>query len=190
MNTTGYLQKQFANLHAVFHDIVDDLTDEEWVSRPAADQNMIGYTVWHMPRTQDNFVQAWIRGMAEVVHSDRWSHWRPLKQFGIGVGISLDEADTIARSVARADVLEYTDAVHQAILAWLGQSTESDLDQVPDSRARLSAYPEYQTPAFVEEVTGLYDKPAWSLLMRPCMGHIHRHLGELEMAKSILRAQG
>jgi hypothetical protein len=51
MNTTTYLQKQFANINAVFHGIADDLTDEEWVRRPAPGQNMIGYMVWHMPRT-------------------------------------------------------------------------------------------------------------------------------------------
>jgi len=190
MNTTTYLQKQFANLNAVFHGIADDLTDAEWVSRPAPGQNVIGYTVWHMPRTQDTFVQTWIRGIAEVVRAERWAHWQPLKRLGIGVGISLDEADEIARRVQRTDVLDYADAVHQAVFAWLGDSRESDLDQIFDARQRLSAFPEYQTPGFVEEVTSLYDQPVGGLLMRPCLGHIHRHLGELEVVKNILRAQG
>jgi hypothetical protein len=65
----------------------------------------------------------------------------------------------------------------------------SDLDQILDTRQRLIAFPEYQTPGFVEEVSGLYDQPLWSLLIRPCMGHIHRHLGELEVVKNISRAQ-
>jgi hypothetical protein len=190
LNITTYLQKQFANINAVFHGIADDLTDEEWVTRPAPGQNVIGYTVWHIPRTQDTFVQTWIRGIAEVVHGERWTHWQPLKRLGIGVGISLDEADEIARSVKRTDVLEYADAVHQAVFAWLGESSESDLDQILDTRQRLAAFPEYQTPGFIEEVTSLYDQPVWGLLMRPCIGHIHRHLGELEVVKNILRAQG
>jgi hypothetical protein len=112
-----------------------------------------------------------------------------LKRLGIGVGISLDEADEIARRVKRTDVLEYADAVHQAVLAWLEESSESDLDQILDTRQRLSAFPEYQTPGFMEEVGDLYDQPVWGLLMRPCVGHIHRHLGELEVVKTILRAQ-
>ena len=190
MNVNTYLQKQFANLNAVFHSVVDDLTEEEWVARSAPGQNMIGYTVWHMARAQDTFVQTWIRGRAEVVHSDRWAQWHRLKRFGIGVGISLDEADEIARGVMRTDVLEYADAVHQAVSEWLGESSENDLDQVPDVRQRLSAFPEYQTTGFIEEVTHLFDQPAGILLMRPCMGHIHRHLGELELVKTILRSQG
>jgi hypothetical protein len=190
MNITTYLQKQFANINAVFHSIADDLTDEEWLTRPAPGQNVIGYTVWHMPRTQDTFVQTWIRGIPEVVHDDRWTHWQSLKRLGIGIGISLGEADEIARGVKRTDVLEYADTVHQAVFAWLGESSESDLDQILDIRQRLAAFPEYQTPGFIEEVTSLYDQPVWGLLMRPCIGHIHRHLGELEVVKNILRAQG
>lgn len=190
MNTTSYLHKQFANLNAVFHGIADDLTDEEWVTRPAPGQNLIGYTVWHMPRTQDTFVQTWIRGIAEVAHRGRWTLWQPLQRLGIGVGISLEEADNIARSVKKTDVLEYADEVHQTVSAWLEASRDSDLDQILDTRQRLSAFPEYQTPGFVEEVTSLYDQPVWGLLMRPCMGHIHRHLGELEVVKNILRAPG
>ncbi len=189
MNITTYLQKQFANLNAVFHGIAGDLTDEEWLMRPAPGQNVLGYTVWHIPRTQDTFVQTWIRGIAEVAHGDRWSHWQPLKRLGIGVGISLDEADEIARRVTRADALDYADAVHRVIFEWLGESSESDLDQILDTRQRLAAFPEYQTPGFIEEVSDLYDQPVWGLLMRPCMGHIHRHLGELEVVKTILRAQ-
>jgi DinB superfamily len=187
MNAPTYLQKQLANLNAVFHGITGDLTDEEWTTRPAPGQNMIGYTVWHMPRAQDSFVQTWIRGIPEVAHGERWAHWQTLKHLGIGVGISLDEADGIARSVKKSDVFEYADAVHQEISAWLEKINESDLDQVNNTQQCLSSFPEYQTPGFLDDVKNLINQPAWTLLMRPCIGHIHRHLGELEIVKTILR---
>jgi len=187
MNTTTYLQRQLANINNIFHSIADDLTEEEWTSRPALGQNLIGYTVWHIPRTQDTFVQTWIRGVPEVAHGERWAQWQSLKHLGIGVGVSLDEADEIARSVRRNDVFEYGDAVHQEISAWLETIDESDLDQAKDTRQRLSSFPEYQTDTFLDEVSNLIDQPAWTLLMRPCIGHIHRHLGELEIVKDIMR---
>lgn len=187
MNLTTYLQKQFANLNGVFHGIAGDLTDEEWNARPAPGQNKIGYTVWHMPRTQDNFLQTWIRGQAEIAHSDRWAHWHPLRPLGVGIGITLDESDEITRGTQLADVRAYADEVHQAITSWLGQVSEEELDQIPDARGRLAAFPEYQTPGYVEEVDNLLDLPVWGLLIRPCMGHVHRHLGELEITKDILR---
>jgi hypothetical protein len=187
MHITSHLQKHFANLNGVFHSIADDLTDEEWIARPAPGQNKIGYSVWHLPRTQDNFLQTWIRGQAEIVRSDRWAHWQRLKPLGIGVGITLEESDEIAHTVQRADALAYADEVHQAMLAWLAEISEADLDQVPDARGRLAAFPEYQTPGYLEEVGNLFDMPVWGLLMRPCMGHAHRHLGELETLKDMLR---
>ncbi|GAB4418530.1 MAG: hypothetical protein Fur0044_14560 [Anaerolineae bacterium] len=187
MNTITYLQKQLANINTIFHSIADDLTEEEWVSRPALGQNMIGYTVWHIPRTQDTHVQTWIRGIPEVIHGDRWTHWRQLKQHGNGVGISLAEADYVARSIQRADVMEYADVVHQEISTWLTKLNESDLNILPNISQHLSAYPEYQTSGYVEEASGLFDQPIWSQLMRPCIGHIHRHLGELEIVKDIMR---
>lgn len=187
MNLTVYLQKQFANLNGVLHSIADDLTAEEWVARPGPGQNTIGYTVWHMPRTQDNFLQTWIRGQAEVVHSDRWAHWGNLKPLGVGIGITLEESDEITRTVHLPDVLAYADEVHQTITTWLREISEEDLDPVPDARGHLAAFPEYRTPGYLEEVDNLLGLPVWGLLIRPCMGHIHRHLGELEITKDVSR---
>lgn len=187
MNSTAYLQKQFANFNAAMHGIAGDLTDEEWVARPGPGQNMLGYAVWHIPRTQDNFLQAWIRGQDEIVRGERWAHWAHLKPLGIGVGIRLEEADSIARSVKLADVMAYADEVHQSITTWLGEISEDVLDSVPDARAHLAAFPEYQTPGYMKEVHNLYDLPVSGLLIRPCMGHVHRHLGELEITKDVLR---
>jgi hypothetical protein len=99
----------------------------------------------------------------------------------------LGEADEIARSVKRADVFEYADAVHQEIFAWLEKLDEGELNKVNDTHQRLSSYPEYQTHGFLEDVRNLIDQPAWTILMRPCIGHIHRHLGELDIVKTILR---
>ena len=189
MNAVAYLQKQLANINAIFHSIADDLTDQEWLARPAPGQNMMGYTVWHIPRTQDAHVQTWIRGIPEVVYGERWTHWQHLKRLGNGVGISLDEAEGIARSVQRVDVMEYADAVHKEISVWLNELNESDLDHLPNIPQHLSPFPEYQTPGFIEEAGGLFDQPIWSQLMRPCIGHIHRHLGELEIVKNILRTR-
>ena len=187
MNLNTYLQKQFANLNGVFHGIAGDLTESEWLSRPAPGQNTLGYTVWHVSRTQDNFLQTWIRRQAEVFHRDRWAHWHPLRPLGVGIGITMEESDRIAHSVHCKDVMAYADEVHQTITDWLGTINEEEFDRVTDARQRLVSFPEYQTPGYLEEVDNLLDLPVWGLLVRPCMGHVHRHLGELEITKDILR---
>ena len=190
MNVTTYLKKQFSNLNGVIHYYADDLTEEEWLTRPGPGQNRIGYTVWHIARVQDHFFHAWIRGTSEIVHSDRWAKWHGLRRLGMGVGITLAESDEIASCVQLSDVLSYADEVHQALIAWLTEIGEKELDRVPYAQEYLTAFPEYQTPGYLEEISNLFGLPVWGLLIRPCMGHIHRHCGELEITKDILRKAG
>ena len=187
MNLTGYLKKQFGNLNSAYHYYVDDLTEEEWLMRPGPDQNRIGYTVWHLPRTQDHFLNTWIRGATEIAYTERWSHWEYLKPMGAGIGITLAEADEIARSVRHADVLAYADEVHQAFLAWLTEVDEDVFDQVPQAEERLAMFPAYQRPRYLKETHDFPGLPVWGLLIRPCMAHIHRHLGDVEITKDVLR---
>ena len=188
MNTTSYLEKQLENLNALLHGIAGDISEEEWLARPLPGQNRIGFNTWHIPRTQDNIVQLWIRGGTELFHRPAWEPWRALRPLGIGVGISLDQADAVATQINLTETLAYADAVHEEILNWLRQISDDELDIVPDCAAHLATYPEYQTEGYRAELASLVGQPTWSLLMRPCIGHIHRHLGELELAKAMLRA--
>jgi len=187
MDVKSYLLWQFKNFNGVLHYIADDLTEAEWFSRPASGQNTLGYFVWHITRTQDHFLQRWILGEAEIVENGHWNQWSRLKPFGIGVGITLEESDEIARTASLADTLIYADEVHEQILTWLGAIDESTLDVVPNAREFLKQFPEYQTHGYLEEISDLFDLPIWGLLIRPCMGHLHRHLGEIETTKDILR---
>jgi hypothetical protein len=187
MDTIAYLQKQFANLNNGLHGLANDLTGEEWVARPVPGQNLLGFLVWHLPRTQDMFVQTWIRGEVEVAHSAHWDSWKPLKGFGIGAGVTLAEADRIAHTVSKTEALTYADEVYQTISDWLGSCRETNLEVDLDYHQRLAAFPEYQTPGFIKEVKHLFNRPVWDLLMRPCTAHIYRHQGEIETVKEMLR---
>jgi len=187
MDIKTYIINQNKNLNRGLHYFAGDISAEEWLSRPGPGQNTIGYTVWHIPRTQDHFLQMWIRGEAEIVTNERWSHWAHLKPEGIGVGIIMEQSDEIARTATLADTLAYADEVHQTLLAWLEGIDESALEFVPNPKERLQARPEYQTPGYLEEVTDLLGLPVYALLIGVCMGHLHRHLGELEITKDVLR---
>ena len=187
MNSITLLENILTNIHNTLHSVVDDLTEQEWKARSAPDQNMIGFTVWHLPRIQDNIIQTWIRGIPEVVDDERWADWHQFKPLGSGVGITSEEADVIAFSVQKVDVLVYADAVQQEILTWLLELSDDDLDRIPNSKENLSSHPEYQTPGYHKEADGLLGQPVWVMLMLPCMTHIHQHLGEIMLAKEILR---
>jgi hypothetical protein len=84
-------------------------------------------------------------------------------------------------------VLPYADAVHQETLIWLRELRDDDLDWITDAKKYLAPYPEYQTPGFRAGTDGHLGEPVWTLLMRPCVGHIQRHLGELMIIKDVMR---
>ncbi len=188
MKTTAFLEQQFTNIHALFTTIAGDIAEEEWLQRPGPGQNRIGFTVWHIPRTQDNFVHGWVQGLVEVLYRPEWSHWATFRQLGIGVGIAGAEADGVAAATTRDDVMAYEEAVFLAIVQWLHSICDDELDTIPDVARHLAPFPHYQTPSYLAETEGLRGRPVWDMLMRPCIGHIHRHLGELELAKSLVRS--
>ncbi len=187
MKATVLLAKQITSVNTLLHHALDDLSPHAWTSRLLRGENMLGFIVWHVPRMQDHTVQTWIRGVPEVVHAERWAHWRDLRPLGAGLGIPLAEADRIAQCVEPADVLAYADAVLHEILNWLATLTDDDLEYIPDARQHLAPYPEYQTAGHHAETDELLDLPIWRLLSGPCFGHVRGHLGELALLKSQLR---
>src|SRR5437660_222755 len=96
-----------------------------------------GTTTWPW-RSGVSPVQTWIRNVPEVRDREGWAHAAGLDRLGLAFGISLAQADAIARAVSVDDVLAYADAVLAENVSWLGTVTAGHLDQVPDSRAHLA----------------------------------------------------
>jgi hypothetical protein len=187
MNAIQLLEKQFQSVNAVLHDVVDDLSDNEWLSRLSPHQNIFAFSAWHLPRVQDNFVHTWIRNVPEIYASERWQEWRHFQKYSEGVGIQLHEADIIARHVKQNEVLEYSDLVTTEIISWLHTLSNNNLDQIPDATAHLSVFSEYQTQGYKSDTDHLIGKPIWRLLSGTCISHVRGHLGELDLQKTILR---
>jgi len=187
MRATQVLTSQLHGINAFLHEIAADLTDEEWTARAVPGTNLLGYTLWHMPRTQDWAVHTAIRGVPEVVDDGRWSGLGGPRSSGIGICIALAEADRIARSVARSDVIAYADAVHQAVCAWLSAVGDDDLDTIPDVAAHLAPYAAYREPAFQAEVAGMIGHPVAEWIISPCVEHLRDHLSEANLLKMVLR---
>ena len=108
---------------------------------------------------------------------------------GIGVGLSEAEADDLARTLALADIMEYADATHAAIIAWLGAQPDEALTEHPDVPTHLARYPVYLGDAMRAEVPWMYQQPpAWRCL-NPANAHVRDHLAEMDLLKRQLRAR-
>ena len=112
-------------------DVLDDLSDEELVSRPGPEANPVAWLVWHLTRVYDDHV-AGVAGLEQVYvldgYADRFG--LPFDVRDIGYGHSSEE---VARVGAPADLLAaYFRAVHEGATAWVGDLDAEDLDRIVD----------------------------------------------------------
>jgi hypothetical protein len=192
MRATALLERQFATVNQILHDLADDLTPDELTARILPNTNLLAFDLWHVARTQDWAVQTMARGVPEVLDEPRWQNRGQLASHhrnGVGVGLTLAQADELARSLALADILAYADAVHQGILAWLGTLTDEALDEQPDMPARLARYPVYLEPAMRTEVPWMLQRPPVWRCLSPAYNHDRDHLAEMDLLKRQLRAR-
>ncbi|HEU5369438.1 MAG TPA: hypothetical protein VFU69_13275 [Ktedonobacterales bacterium] len=188
MRATELLLRQCASVHALFHDVADALSNEEWTTRSMPETNLPGFDLWHVARTRDWALHTLVLGVPEVISAPRWADRGALTTPGIGVGMSRQEADRLAHQVAKADVVMYADAIHTALMEWLASTDDQVLDEMPDVLAHYRAHPEYLTPAMQAEVPWIAEHPSvWRCLM-PGLAHVRDHLVEMKLLKCLLRA--
>ena len=145
MNAIALVEAQWTRVNSALHSLAPDLTPEQWTFRISPGQNLLGFTLWHIPACQDWTVQTWVRNIPEVREREPWTQTIGLDRLGLAFGISLEAADAIARGVTAGDMLAYADAVLAENRSWLYTLRDADLDRVPDNRAHLTRHPAYQT---------------------------------------------
>ena len=189
MRATELLATQFNSVNSILHDLANDLTAEELTTRTLPGTNLLGFDLWHIARTQDWALQTLVRGAPELIDDPRWQGRGALVTHGLGVGVTEAEADELARQVALADILEYADANHQNIIAWLGEQSDDALEQHPDVPTHLARYPIYLSDAMREEVPWMYQQPFVWRCLAPAIGHVRDHLAEMDLIKRQARAR-
>lgn len=186
MNAMALLVTQWTAVNAALHSLARDLRPDEWTFRVAPGQNLLGFTLWHVPACQDWTVQTWARNVPEVRDRDAWRRRAGFERLGMAFGISLDEADAVARAVTGRDVLDYADAVLAENVGWLRTVTEADLGRVPDNRAHLARHPAYRTPEYQAEVRSMWTQTLGEVVALD-IGHGRAHLGEAELVRELAR---
>jgi DinB superfamily len=196
VDAISLLVQQLQTVNLRIHHSALDLTPEELVARPLRGVNPIGFLLWHMVRSQDWAVNTAIRDVAEVIKREPWAG-SPLAVPGIGTGFELNEAAIAAARFELPELLRYADAVRDDTVAWLSTVDEAMLDLIPEVAAHDAPHPEYQTPGFRAEMDSGPEHddavgrkgglPVWVFLTSVSITHLHRHLGELDLVKDLLR---
>jgi hypothetical protein len=190
MQARALLAFQFTSVHSILHDLADDLTADELVTRVLPNTNLLAFDLWHVARTQDWALQTLVRGVPEVIDDAHWQECGTLATHGIGVGMTEAQADALAQQLRLADLVAYADATHAAIVSWLGQQSDDDaLEQQPDVPTHLARYPVYLEPAMREEVPWMFQQPPVWRCLAPANGHVRDHLAAMDLLKQQGRAR-
>ena len=184
MNAIALLAAQWTGANAVLHTIARDLTADQWTFRAASGQNLLGFTLWHIPACQDWTVHSWIQNVPEVREREPWTQAIGLDRLGVAFGISLEAADGIARGVTVTDVLAYADVVLAESKGWLSTLRDADLDRVPDNRAHLARHPAYRTATYLAEVDNMWTHTLADVISLD-IGHARGHLGEARLVAEL-----
>lgn len=190
------LAQQLETVNLRLHHSARDLSPDELIARPIPGVNPIAFLLWHMARSQDWAVNTAVRDVPEVIKRAPWVS-SALAVPGIGTGFELEEAARVAAGFSLPELLSYADAVHFDTLAWLRTIDEELLDEIPAVAAHDARHPEYQTTGFRAEMDGGPEHddavgrkgglPVWVFLTSVSITHLHRHLGELDLVKDLLK---
>jgi hypothetical protein len=196
MNAIEMLIQQLDTVNIRLNHTARDLTAGELVAQPLPVVNPIGFIIWHMVRSQDWAANTAIRDVPEVITREPWRD-SALAVPGMGTGFDGDAAAGVAHLVHLETLLGYADAVHSDLVAWLATQDDSMFDTIPDAAAHYTRFPEYQTAGFLAEMDSGPEHddavgrkgglPAWVYLTSVAVTHLHRHLGEVDLVKDVLR---
>jgi hypothetical protein len=178
MDALSLITRQLEAESQVGRGLISEITDELWGRSAYPGANPLGFIAWHIIATRDWAVHTAIQGLPDVRER------APFASTAINpalppFGMSAADAAAIAANATRDDVLVYADAVHAAMMEWLGTLTAEALETVPDLRANASRLPAYQVPGYIAEVEDMVGHPIWALLSAPCFAHHREHVGEI-----------
>jgi hypothetical protein len=174
------LELQVQGSFGLIRERLEKVSGDDWTTRAIPGTSLVGFTLWHAARTIDWAVHCAIQGVTEVADRPEWDVLCA-RQYAYGAGISDEEADLVALSVTAEQVRAYLDALQPAVLGWLRERDDSELDHVPEVEAHQRGNPRYLEPAVWAEVNDLAGRPAWQILARPCVSHIRVHAGQVDI---------
>jgi hypothetical protein len=168
MNAIDLLKYSVGNAFGILGQVTADLTQEQadWV--PPGTANPIGATCWHTVSGTDSIVHKWCAGQTPIFES---AGWRDKVLLASGPEV---EGETrkhmLSIQVDLPALHAYTQAVAEAVQAWLSTQRPEDLER------------QLETP--------IGEMNLGQLLETFVIWHINAHCGEISALKGCLGVQG
>jgi hypothetical protein len=168
MNAIDLLKFAVGNAFGILGQVTADLTQEQadWV--PPGIANPIGATWWHVVSGTDVIVHKWCAGQAPILESAGWQDKVLLASGPEAEGETREHMLSI--QVDLPALHAYTEAVAEAVQAWLSTQSPEDLEGKIET-----SYGEYNLGGLLEIFV---------------MWHINAHCGEIAALKGCQGVKG
>ncbi|MEE8414064.1 MAG: DinB family protein [Dehalococcoidales bacterium] len=145
--------------------VLNTLTQQELMWRPASGCNSMGLLLFHIARSEDSFVQSSLQGKPQVWNSGEWCKICNLGEDETGSHYTVDQVNEFQVPEMK-DLLAYYDAVQASTLGYLDSLTPDEFDR------------KVKMPFGEFTVSGIF-----SLVV----SHAAQHIGEISFLRGMLR---
>ena len=166
MELKEYICMELEGLERGVTRVINGLTQQELMWRPACGCNSIGLILFHMARSEDSFVQARIQSKPEVWETEKWYKKLNLAENEAGAHYTVEQVNAFPVPELK-DVLAYYDTVHARTMDYLKGMTPSTFDK----KITLPRFGDL-TVAAIFSIT---------------IGHTSQHIGEISYLRGLQR---
>jgi hypothetical protein len=173
MSIKQFIEDSLNRQNQLLTEAVSDLTPAELAWQPGPQSNPIGWTLWHLLRVEDMWVQFFAQRRTEIWERDGWHETFGLPPRDNGFGHTTEQVSSFP-ALALTPLLQYGEAVRAGTLEFL-----RGLDP-----AGLAATPWADRPNM-----WWHDFPVVDMF-RQIIGELYQHLGQIAYLKGIQRGFG
>jgi uncharacterized damage-inducible protein DinB len=129
MEIKDYVKNEFDSLKRTSTRVLDTMTQQELMWRPANGCNSMGLILFHVVRSEDSFVQTRLQGKPQIWESEKWHSKLNMGEAETGSHYTGDQVNSF-RVPNMKELLDYYDAVRVSTLDYLSSLTSDAFDKV------------------------------------------------------------
>jgi uncharacterized damage-inducible protein DinB len=166
MELKDYIRMEFDGLERGIKRVMNGMTQEEVMWRPACGNNSIGLILFHTARSEDSFVQARLRGKPEVWATGKWYNKLNVAEDEAGAHYTVEQVNAFPVPKIE-EMMAYYTAVRAETLDYLKTLTAAAFDK----KITMPRFGEMPMAAI------------FSLII----GHTSQHIGEISYLRGLQR---
>jgi len=166
MELKAYIQSEISGQKRNIDRVLKDLAQPEYAWRPASGCNSIGLILFHVAKSEDNFIQARLQNKPTLWDSEKWYQKLGIPQNEDGAHYNIDQVNAFPVPPYK-ELLAYFNTVREKTLAYVAGIDAAELDR------------KFSMPPFGEmTVAGM---------LSLTVGHAAGHIGEMSYIRGIQR---